>query len=102
MIIEIADIRVHEGMQVEFEKAIFQALDTIFPKAKGFIKYEFRKSIESVDRYMLLLTWETLEDHTIQFRGSPLYSEWRALIGGFSASAPSVEHFTLLGEDAAH
>ena len=96
MILEVADIRVKEGSQTEFEKAVQFALDTIFPKAHGFKSYTFRKSIESADRYLLLLTWETLEDHTVGFRGSPLFAEWRGLVGGFFASAPFVEHFTML------
>lgn len=93
MILEVADIRVKDGMQTAFEAAVNQALQTIFPQAKGFQSYEFRKSIESGDRYLLLLTWKTLEDHTVGFRGSSLYTEWRALVGGFFASPPFVEHF---------
>lgn len=96
MILEVADIRVKEDMQAEFEKAVQVALDTIFPKARGFKGHTFRKSIESADRYLLLLTWETLEDHTVGFRESPLFTEWRGLVGDFFASAPFVEHFALL------
>ena len=87
MILEVADIRVKEGTQAEFEKSVQVALDTIFPKAKGFVGQTFRKSIESADRYLLLLSWETLEDHTVGFRGSALFAEWRGLVGGFFASA---------------
>ncbi len=94
MILEVADIRVKEGSQAEFEKAVQVALDTIFPKSHGFMGYTFRKSIESADRYLLMLTWETLEDHTVGFRGSPLFAEWRGLVGSFFASPPFVEHFT--------
>jgi heme-degrading monooxygenase HmoA len=100
MILEVADIRVKEGSQAEFEKAVQVALDTIFPKAKGFVGHTFRKSIESADRYLLLLSWETLEDHTVGFRGSALFTEWRGLVGGFFASAPYVEHFTMLSPSA--
>jgi heme-degrading monooxygenase HmoA len=96
MILEVADIRVKESTQTEFEKAVQVALETIFPKAHGFKGYTFRKSIESADRYLLLLTWETLEDHTVGFRGSPLFAEWRGLVGGFFAAPPFVEHFTML------
>lgn len=96
MILEVADIRVKEGMQSDFEKAVLVALDTIFPKANGFKGHTFRKSIESGNRYLLLLTWETLEDHTVSFRGSSLFTEWRGLVGGFFAEPPFVEHFTML------
>jgi heme-degrading monooxygenase HmoA len=101
MILEVADIRVKEGMQAEFEKAVQVALDNIFPRAKGFKSHTFHKSIESADRYLLLLTWEALEDHTVGFRGSLLFTEWRALVGGFLASDPFVEHFTLLSPASA-
>ncbi len=96
MILEVADIRVKDGLQADFEKAVQLALDTVFSRAKGFEGYTFRKSIESADRYLLLLSWTTLEDHTVGFRGSELFTEWRALVGNFFASPPFVEHFTLL------
>jgi heme-degrading monooxygenase HmoA len=95
MIIEVADIRVKEGMQTDFEKAVKEALDRVFPKAIGFKGHMFHKCIESNDRYLLQLVWETLEDHTVGFRGSPLFTEWRSLVGAFFASTPFVEHFTL-------
>lgn len=100
MILEVADIRVKDGMQAAFEAAVQHALQTIFPQAKGFQGHEFRKSIESADRYLLLLSWETLEDHTVGFRGSPLFTEWRALVGGFFAAPPFVEHFADLTQHA--
>jgi heme-degrading monooxygenase HmoA len=93
MILEVADIRIKSGQAVEFEASVTQALTTIFQKSKGFRGHEFRRCIETPDRYLLLLTWETLEDHTVGFRGSPLYTEWRTLVGGFFAQPPHVEHF---------
>ena len=93
MILEVADIRIKSGQSVEFETSVQQALITIFPKSKGFRGHEFRRCIETPDRYLLLLTWDTLEDHTVGFRDSPLYTEWRTLVGGFFAQPPHVEHF---------
>lgn len=95
MILEVADIRIHPGQGPEFEKAAELGLSTVFPKAKGFRGHEVRRSIESPDRYVLLLRWDTLEDHTVAFRGSPLFGEWRALVSGFFAQPPFVEHFAL-------
>lgn len=100
MILEVADIRVKEGTQAEFEQVVQGALETIFPTAHGFKGHNFRKSIESADRYLLLLTWQTLEDHTVGFRESPLFTQWRGLVGDFFASPPFVEHFTLIGPSA--
>ena len=95
MILEVADIRVHPGQGAEFEKAAELGLSTVFPKAKGFRGHEVRRSIESPDRYVLLLRWDALEDHTVAFRESTLYGEWRSIVSGFFAQPPFVEHFAL-------
>lgn len=96
MILELADIRVKAGLEEAFETNVKLALSTIFPKAMGFLGHEFRRCIETPDRYVLLLRWETLENHTIDFRGSPLFAEWRGLVGEFFAQPPHVEHFQAL------
>lgn len=96
MILEIADIRIKTGQQIEFETAVKFALTSIFPKAKGFREHKFHRCIESPDRYVLQLTWDTLADHTVGFRGSALFVEWRAMVGGFFAHPPHVEHFELV------
>ncbi len=93
MILELADIRIHPGRQAEFEQAVRHGLDTVLSKAKGFRRYEVRQSIETPERYMLLIHWDTLEDHTIAFRNSPAYEEWRAIVGPLFAQPPFVEHF---------
>jgi heme-degrading monooxygenase HmoA len=96
MILEVADIRIRTGQQTDFEKAVQIALATVFPKAHGFQHHSFHRCIESPDRYVLQLTWETLEDHTVAFRGSPLFTQWRAMVGDFFAQPPHVEHFELV------
>lgn len=95
MILEIADIRIHPGQAAEFEKAAQHGLDAVLSKSKGFRRYEVRHSIESPDRYVLLIQWDTLEDHTVGFRASPAHAEWRAIVGPFFAQPPFVEHFSL-------
>jgi heme-degrading monooxygenase HmoA len=95
MILEVADLRIAIGQQADFEKAIQIAVTTIFPRAKGFRNHQLHHCIETPERYILQLTWDTLEDHTEGFRGSQLFTEWRALVGGFFAQAPHVEHFEL-------
>ncbi len=96
MILEVADIRINPERANEFEKSVRTALDSIFPKAKGFLGSEFKRGIESPARYLLLLKWTTLENHTVDFRGSELFGEWRALVGEFFATPPTVEHFELI------
>lgn len=95
MILEVADIRVAPGQEAAFDAAARHGLDTVISRSRGFLGYEVRQSIETPQRFLLLLKWETLEDHTIGFRGSPAYAQWRAIVGPFFAQAPTVEHFAL-------
>jgi heme-degrading monooxygenase HmoA len=96
MILEIADIRITPDVATGFEAAARCGLDTVLSKANGFKRYELRRCIESPDRYVLLIEWETLEAHTIGFRQSPAYAQWREIVGPFFAQAPFVEHFELV------
>ncbi len=96
MILEIAEIRIAPGQQAAFDEAIQRALTTVASQAKGMRGYKVNKCIESPERYVLQIFWETLEDHTVGFREGPLFAQWRAIIGPFFASPPVVEHFTLL------
>lgn len=100
MILEVADIRIKAGQQTAFEAAVRRGIDTVISKADGFQGVEIRKGVESPERYLVLIRWRTLEAHTVGFRESPLYTQWRELVGPFFASAPAVEHFTLLADTA--
>ena len=96
MILEIADIRIAPGQQAAFDEAIHQALTTVAVHARGMRGYKVNKGIESPERYVLQIFWDTLENHTVDFRDGPLFPQWRAIIGPFFASPPVVEHFTLV------
>lgn len=98
MILEIADIRIHANRQTDFDLAIMRGVEQVISKAKGFCSYKIHKSIESPERYVLMIVWETLENHTVDFRGSPAFLEWRGIIGPYLAAPPAVEHFTLLAQ----
>jgi heme-degrading monooxygenase HmoA len=98
MILEIADIRIAPGQQAEFDEAIARGLRTVIARAKGMQGYKVHKCIESPGRYVLQISWATLEDHTVAFRESPLFAEWRAIFGPFFAQPPLVEHFTVVAE----
>ena len=100
MILEIADIRILPGKQAEFRAAIQQALDTVASKAAGFRSARVQQGIESPERFMLMIEWDTLENHTVDFRQGPLFPQWRAIVGPYFAAPPVVEHFTLVGESA--
>ena len=62
--------------------------------------YTINRGIESPDRYVLQIHWDTLEDHTVGFRQSDLFTQWRAIIGPFFAAPPVVEHFDLVTQSA--
>ncbi|MBR7801804.1 antibiotic biosynthesis monooxygenase family protein [Undibacterium fentianense] len=98
MILELADIRIQAGRQVEFDVAIQHGLNSVIAHAKGFCGYKVNKGIESPDRYLLMIFWENLENHTVDFRESPAFAAWRAIVGPFFASPPTVEHFDLLAK----
>lgn len=98
MILELADIRIHAGQQVAFDLAIARGLNEVISTAIGFRGYKINKGIESPERYVLMIFWDTLENHTVDFRESPAFLQWRAIVGPFFASPPVVEHFTLLGK----
>ena len=98
MILEVADIRIHPGQQAAFEAAIQHGLDSVASQAKGFKGAKVNRGIESPERYVLQIFWDTLEDHTVGFRQGPLFAQWRAIVGPFFASPPVVEHFSLVGK----
>lgn len=100
MILELADIRIHPGQQAAFEVAIQRGVHEVISKAKGFHGYKVNKGVESPERYILQIFWETLENHTIDFRQSAAFADWRAIVGPFFAGPPTVEHFELLATSA--
>ncbi|HEV3159168.1 MAG TPA: antibiotic biosynthesis monooxygenase family protein [Xanthobacteraceae bacterium] len=93
MITEIAQIHVKPGAEAEFENGVKQAVP-IFQRAKGRRSMELRRSIEKPGRYRLFVGWDTVENHTNDFRGSADFQEWRKLVGHCFASPPEVEHVT--------
>lgn len=96
MILELADIRIHPGQNAAFEEAIERGLQTVISNAKGFEGYKVNRGIESNERYILQIFWDTLEDHTVGFRQSAAFAEWRSIVGPFFAGPPVVEHFDLV------
>jgi heme-degrading monooxygenase HmoA len=92
MILEFAQITIHPGSEAKFE-AVFAAAIKVLGSSKGYLSHELRRSVETPNRYALMVQWQTLEDHTVGFRGSPAFTEWRAHIGPFLEAPPVVEHF---------
>lgn len=97
MILEVAPLDVVPGKREQFEAAFAQA-SKIISSMKGFVSLQLHHCIERPDRYLLLVQWQTLEDHTQGFRGSPEYQQWRALLHHFYDPFPTVEHFSMAME----
>ena len=93
MILEIAQIDVKPGMENEFEQGVKKA-EPIFKRAKGCSGMTLQRSHEQPNRYRLFVKWGTVENHTVDFRGSADFQEWRKLVGHCFASPPQVEHVT--------
>ena len=96
MILEHADIRIDPQQATAFEEAIERGARTVISGAKGFQGFKVNRSIESPGRYILTIYWATLEDHTVGFRESPAFTEWRAIVGPFFKLPPVVEHMELV------
>ncbi|MCX6083035.1 MAG: antibiotic biosynthesis monooxygenase [Chloroflexi bacterium] len=95
MILEVTILNVREGQSDEFEAAFIQA-SPLIASIPGYISHELQKCIETPNRYILLVQWKTLEAHTIGFRQSPEYQDWKRLLHHFYDPFPTVEHFATI------
>jgi len=92
MILECAILDVKPGQAREFEAAFGNA-QRIISASPGYLSHELRRCIETPNRYLLLVRWRTLEDHTEGFRKSAPYQEWKRLLHHFYDPFPNVEHY---------
>jgi heme-degrading monooxygenase HmoA len=92
VILEVAVLDVRPGQRQEFEAAFAEA-EPFIAAARGHLGHELRRCVEDPDRFLLLVQWETLEDHTEGFRRSPDYERWRALLHHFYDPFPVVQHY---------
>ncbi|WP_108867880.1 antibiotic biosynthesis monooxygenase family protein [Aquimarina aquimarini] len=92
MILEQAVLYIKEGESEAFEQAFAKAQEIICA-AKGYIKHDMLKCQEEENKYLLLVTWETIEDHEIGFRTSEAYQQWKKLLHHFYNPFPIVEHY---------
>lgn len=95
MIFEHAILLVEPGREDEFESA-FAGAPAILGRAEGCHGAELRRCIEEPGQYELIVGWDDVEAHTERFRGSPLFSEWRGLVGEFFAAPPVVKHYSVV------
>lgn len=92
MILKIAMLDIIPDKTTEFKKAFTEAQQLIC-KIPGYLEHELRQCLEKENRYVLLVKWKTLEDHTIGFRQSAEYQEWKRLLHHFYNPFPTVEHY---------
>lgn len=92
MILEVAILNIKKGLSKDFEDA-FQEAQNIISSMKGYISHQLKKCIEEEDKYILLVNWQTIEDHEIGFRKSVKYQEWKNILHHFYEPFPTVEHY---------
>ena len=92
MILEVAILDVIPGQESDFQRSFAEA-QKIISSMPGYISHELKRCIEKPSRYILLVNWENLEDHTVGFRGSPQYQEWKTLLHHYYDPFPEVEHY---------
>ncbi len=92
MILEVAILNVIESKEKDFE-ADFKIAKKYISATKGYIKHTLKKCIEQKNKYILLVEWDRLEDHTIGFRESDEYTEWKKLLHHYYDPFPIVEHY---------
>jgi heme-degrading monooxygenase HmoA len=91
-VLEVAVLNVKAGGAVAFESSFAQAAPLI-AASPGYISHELRRCVEVPDRYLLLVKWQSLEDHTVGFRGSMAYQKWKSLLHHYYDPFPTVEHY---------
>jgi len=92
MILEVAILHIKPEEMKNFE-AVFPKVEPIFRSVKGYISHELQRCVETEGRYHFLIRWESIEAHTVNFRQSAKFQEFRGLVGGFFAQPPLAEHF---------
>ncbi|PGM58806.1 antibiotic biosynthesis monooxygenase [Bacillus sp. AFS053548] len=95
MILEAVMLYVKEGMEEQYEEA-FRGASKIISSMKGYVSHELQQCMEVKGKYLLLVQWETLEDHTIGFRQSCEYQDWKKQLHHFYDPFPTVEHFEMV------
>ena len=99
MILEVAVLNVRPGAEPAFEAA-FRDASAIIASMPGYLSHDLQRCLETRNRYLLLVNWTTLEAHTVGFRGSPQYQDWKRRLHHFYDPFPTVEHYAPLSAGA--
>jgi len=97
MILEFAQFDIRPDHVSAFENAYARATHVI-AHADGHLGHELHRSVDAPGRYVLLVRWRTREDHTVGFRESDLFRQWRALLQPHFATMPTVDHLEIVQE----
>ena len=92
MILEVAILDVISGRESDFQRSFAEAQE-IISSIPGYISHELKRCIEKPSRFILLVNWEKLEDHTVGFRDSSQYQKWKTLLHHYYDPFPEVEHY---------
>ncbi len=95
LVLEAAVFDIVEGQATQFELAFEQA-QCIISAMTGYISHDIQRCIEQPNQYLLLVQWQTLEDHTVGFKESQQYQQWRDLLHDFFSKTPAVLHYQKL------
>jgi heme-degrading monooxygenase HmoA len=98
MILEVAILNVKSGQEKQFE-IDFATAGQFISSIKGYVRHSLRKCLEQDNKYILLVDWEKLEDHTMGFRQSPEYLEWKRILHHYYDPFPTVEHYETIIEN---
>jgi heme-degrading monooxygenase HmoA len=99
MVFEMAEIAVKPGEEAAFEDGVRRAAH-LFEAARGYVSFALHHVVETPGTYRLVVGWETVEHHMADFRNSPAFQEWRAIVGQYFASPPKVDHTSVVFEAA--
>jgi heme-degrading monooxygenase HmoA len=99
-VLEVAVLEVLADRAGDFEVA-FKMASKIISASPGYLSHELKRCLEVKDKYILLVRWRSLEDHTLGFRGSAAYQDWRQLLHHFYNPFPTVEHYVDIPADSA-
>lgn len=98
MILEAANLYVKEAETSQFEKD-FEEAGQYISSINGYLRHSLHRCLEQHNKYLLLVEWQQLQDHTVGFRTSAAYHQWKALLHHYYDPFPVVEHFELVIEN---
>jgi heme-degrading monooxygenase HmoA len=92
MVVEHAELTITPGREAEFEEAFVRGHQAI-AESPGYRWGRLLHQVEDGNRYLLLVGWDSYDAHMVDFRGSELFTRWRAAVGEYFASPVVVTHF---------